>query len=280
MSFGAIGTIMVFHFGQDGSGPAARTNLLGYCWPWRSVRSSAPWSRCPPSASGACTWPWPRWPSACSCHGSCSPRSRPGLPIVHWRFTIFPGGNLVVGRPKLGPSTSTHRPRSSCRHGRLRRARRRSHRDPPQRVRPQARRPWDSPAACATLGLSVVRLKLSVFMLSAAIAGLGGALMAAQLGSVSPDRFDVFLSFEPSHADRRRRHRLGQRRPDGRAAAGVAFLAIANTFDKIGVDHSSASGLTDFAAGHARPPGAHRREPGPQPERRRPRHRRTVLDPA
>ena len=31
-------------------------------------------------------------------------------------------------------------------------------------------------------------------MLSAAIAGVGGALMSAQLGSVNLDRFDIFLS--------------------------------------------------------------------------------------
>ena len=39
----------------------------------------------------------------------------------------------------------------------------------------------DSPAASATLGRAW-SLKLSVFMLSAAIAGVGGALMTAQLG--------------------------------------------------------------------------------------------------
>ncbi len=36
----------------------------------------------------------------------------------------------------------------------------------------------DSPAASATLGQSLLKLKLSVFMLSAAIAGLGGILMS------------------------------------------------------------------------------------------------------
>jgi branched-chain amino acid transport system permease protein len=45
----------------------------------------------------------------------------------------------------------------------------------------------DSEAACATLGLSLTRTKLAVFTLSAAIAGLGGALfgaMATQAGTV------------------------------------------------------------------------------------------------
>jgi branched-chain amino acid transport system permease protein len=45
----------------------------------------------------------------------------------------------------------------------------------------------DSEAACATLGLSLTRTKLAVFTLSAAIAGLGGALfgaMTTQAGAV------------------------------------------------------------------------------------------------
>ncbi len=52
----------------------------------------------------------------------------------------------------------------------------------------------DSPAACATLGMSVVRLKLSVFMLSAAIAGLGGCLYGGQIGAISAERFGLFES--------------------------------------------------------------------------------------
>ncbi len=52
----------------------------------------------------------------------------------------------------------------------------------------------DSPAACATLGLDLTRLKLAVFALSAAMAGVGGALYAGTLGSVSPERFNLFES--------------------------------------------------------------------------------------
>ena len=44
----------------------------------------------------------------------------------------------------------------------------------------------DSEAACATLGLNLVWPRLAVFMLSAGIAGLGGALYGMQLGTVSP----------------------------------------------------------------------------------------------
>ncbi|MCU1393846.1 MAG: inner-rane translocator [Ilumatobacteraceae bacterium] len=52
----------------------------------------------------------------------------------------------------------------------------------------------DSPAACATLGMNIVALKLSVFMISAAIAGLGGCLLAQQSGAVTADRFSLFES--------------------------------------------------------------------------------------
>ncbi|MFG2086807.1 MULTISPECIES: ABC transporter permease [unclassified Spirillospora] len=47
----------------------------------------------------------------------------------------------------------------------------------------------DSPAASAMLGQNLVRLKLSVFMISAAIAGLGGVLMSAATGTVAQENF-------------------------------------------------------------------------------------------
>ena len=51
----------------------------------------------------------------------------------------------------------------------------------------------DSPAACATLGLNMLKLKLSVFTLAAAIAGLGGALHASNLRAIQEDApFTVF----------------------------------------------------------------------------------------
>jgi branched-chain amino acid transport system permease protein len=52
----------------------------------------------------------------------------------------------------------------------------------------------DSPAAAATLGMNVSLLKIGVFMLSAAMAGVGGALYAITLGSVSPDLFSLLAS--------------------------------------------------------------------------------------
>ncbi|MFF0815840.1 ABC transporter permease [Rhodococcus sp. NPDC003318] len=52
----------------------------------------------------------------------------------------------------------------------------------------------DSPAASAMLGQSLVKLKLSVFVLSAGIAGLGGILMSSAMGSVSGESFTIVIS--------------------------------------------------------------------------------------
>jgi len=52
----------------------------------------------------------------------------------------------------------------------------------------------DSPVACATLGLSLTRTKLTVFMLSAAMAGLGGALFAGALTNVGSVEYIMLQS--------------------------------------------------------------------------------------
>ncbi len=49
----------------------------------------------------------------------------------------------------------------------------------------------DSEAACATFGLDLRWPRVGVFTLSAAIAGLGGALYGMQLGSVNQARYDL-----------------------------------------------------------------------------------------
>jgi branched-chain amino acid transport system permease protein len=52
----------------------------------------------------------------------------------------------------------------------------------------------DSPAASATIGMNLTATKMVVFSLSAAMAGVGGALYGSTLGSASPDRFAFFTS--------------------------------------------------------------------------------------
>ncbi|MBI2168042.1 MAG: ABC transporter permease [Actinobacteria bacterium] len=49
----------------------------------------------------------------------------------------------------------------------------------------------DSPAACATLGLDLTRTKLAVFAISAAMAGLGGALLGGVKSVAGPTDFEV-----------------------------------------------------------------------------------------
>lgn len=50
----------------------------------------------------------------------------------------------------------------------------------------------DSPAACATMGMNLTVVKLQVFALSSAIAGVGGALFAGLQQSASADDYTMF----------------------------------------------------------------------------------------
>jgi branched-chain amino acid transport system permease protein len=52
----------------------------------------------------------------------------------------------------------------------------------------------DSPSACVTLGIGMTRTKLAVFTLSAAVAGLGGALYGGAQGAVAPNDFTFLIS--------------------------------------------------------------------------------------
>ena len=54
----------------------------------------------------------------------------------------------------------------------------------------------DSEAACATLGLNLLRTKLTVFAISAGIAGFGGALYSMQLSSITPQNFELVSSLQ------------------------------------------------------------------------------------
>ncbi|HEV2685393.1 MAG TPA: branched-chain amino acid ABC transporter permease [Actinomycetota bacterium] len=52
----------------------------------------------------------------------------------------------------------------------------------------------ESEVAASTMGLNLTRWKLAAFTSSAAIAGLGGCLLAVQIGSVSPASYDFLHS--------------------------------------------------------------------------------------
>ena len=110
----------------------------------------------------------------------------------------------------------------------------------------------NSPAACATLGMNVVRLKLSVFMISAAIAGLGGCLFAQEIGAVTSDRFSLFESMTMLML----LVVAGAGYVSGGLTAGLlygaVFVALENIFTKIGQDYTAFQGwsawLVQFTA--------------------------------
>jgi branched-chain amino acid transport system permease protein len=52
----------------------------------------------------------------------------------------------------------------------------------------------DSPAACATVGMSITRTKLSVFVLAGGMAGLAGALYGGMSGTVTTTQFGFVAS--------------------------------------------------------------------------------------
>ena len=69
----------------------------------------------------------------------------------------------------------------------------------------------DSPAACATLGLNIVRLKLGVFMVSSGIAGLAGVMWACQQRTLANNNgFDGLARALKNWGDSRRGCRKGR----------------------------------------------------------------------
>jgi branched-chain amino acid transport system permease protein len=194
LSFGAIAVIVVYHFGTTGTGTAARTTLWGILL--AAVVTAL--------VGAIIALPALRLRGlylalATMAFGVFVSRmvltERTEREIFGVKFSIFTSGQLAIPRPKIGPFdfNSPDAFMMLCaglfavigigmvylRHSGYGR-------------RLAAMK--DSPAASATLGMSVVRLKLSVFMMSAAIAGIGGVMMAAQVGTVNADRFDILLS--------------------------------------------------------------------------------------
>ena len=98
----------------------------------------------------------------------------------------------------------------------------------------------DSPAACATLGLNLTRLKLGVFMVSSAIAGLAGLMWAAERRTLPNnadfDGFQSLLLFMIAVVG-------GIGYVSGAFIAGI-FLSVLSVvmpdvFDKLGSDYPS-----------------------------------------
>ncbi|ONH28364.1 ABC transporter permease subunit [Pseudofrankia asymbiotica] len=248
VSFGAIGTIIAYHYGITGSGPDTRMTVWGLllaavvCAVVGAL-VALPALRLRGLYLALATMAFGVFVSTMVVADTV-PRV---LPLLHIKFSIFPNGTLNVPRPRLGAidlaDGGTFLMVVTILFavlGVLMVALRRSgygHRLVALK---------DSPAACATLGQNPVRLKLSVFMLSAAIAGLGGALMSSALVSVNPDRFTIFVSLGlvMTVVVAGIGHVSGALA--GGLLAGVGFVALQNVFDKVGTDHSSLHGLFSF----------------------------------
>jgi branched-subunit amino acid ABC-type transport system permease component len=250
LSFGAIGAIVVHHFGITGSGRDARSTLFGYvaaavvCAVVGAL-VALPSLRLRGLYLALSTMAFGVFVTNMLLRDITDRK----LPLLHTEFSIFPSGNLGVARPKFGPIDLVAMPSFLMfvtvlfavlgvglivlRHSSYGR-------------RLTAMK--DSPAASATLGQSLVSLKLSVFMLSAAIAGVGGALMTAQLGSADITRFDIFLSLSLLMLTVVGGIGYVSGALFGGIAAGVLFVALQSTFDKLGVDHPDLEGLFEFLA--------------------------------
>lgn len=250
MSFGAIGSLIVFHYGVTGSGADSRTTIWGYLLAavvcaGVGALVALPALRLRGLYLALATMAFGVFVSRMVLQ-DINPRK---LPILGWEFTIFPGGNIVVPRPEIGPIDLKEQSTFlmavtilfavlgvgliAFRHSNYGR-------------RLAAMK--DSPAAAATLGMNVVKLKLLVFMLSAAIAGVGGALMTAQLGSANLERYIIFLSLSLLMLT----VVGGIGYVSGALFAGIllgiGFQAIDGTFEKLASDQASFEDLFHFLA--------------------------------
>jgi hypothetical protein len=87
------------------------------------------------------------------------------------------------------------------------------------------------------LGQNLVKLKLSVFMLSAAIAGLGGVLLSAESGSVNANTFIIFVSLALVMLTVVGGIGNVAGALMGGILAGTAFQALTSTFTNLSTDH-------------------------------------------
>jgi branched-chain amino acid transport system permease protein len=170
------------------------------------------------------------------------------LPIFHLHYSIFPNGTLQIPALKVGPidlsSSKTFLTTSTCIFvligiGLI--ALRRSNYG--RRLTAMK----DSPAAAATLGQNLIKLKLSVFMISAAIAGLGGVLLSSATGSVSDTTFIIFISLALVMLTVVGGIGSVAGALMGGVLAGTAFNALTSTFTNLATDHSGAGPWTFLA---------------------------------
>jgi branched-chain amino acid transport system permease protein len=91
-----------------------------------------------------------------------------------------------------------------------------------------------SEVAASAIGIKPVRAKITVFALSAAIAGIGGTMLASLQGSASIDEFSSFVGLFWIVLV----VTLGTRTVDGAVNAGMAFILMPELLDVLGVSSS------------------------------------------
>ncbi|MEO9140517.1 MAG: ABC transporter permease [Jatrophihabitans sp.] len=108
----------------------------------------------------------------------------------------------------------------------------------------------DSPVALSMLGQNLIGLKLGVFALSAAIAGLGGILMSTALGTVNVGNFDILLSLSLVMLTVSAGIGYVTGALAGGVLAGVGFAVLVGTFNNLGTSNpgsaSTYSALASF----------------------------------
>jgi branched-subunit amino acid ABC-type transport system permease component len=239
VSFGAIATIIVFHLGLSGTGPAQRitvwgivvgvvvTALVGGLIALPALRLRGLYLALATLAFGVFV--------SDMIIADILPHV---LPIFHVHFSIFPNGTLQIPPPKIGPidltSPKTFLTVSTCVFvlvgvGLI--ALRRSSYG--RRLTAMK----DSPAAAATLGQNLVKLKLSVFMISAAIAGLGGILLSAATVNVDDTTYIIFVSLALVMLTVVGGIGNVAGALMGGILAGTAFTALTSTFTNLSTDH-------------------------------------------
>ncbi|MBO0732014.1 MAG: hypothetical protein J2P57_22330, partial [Acidimicrobiaceae bacterium] len=254
ISFGAIATMVVFHNGITGHGLAARTTLLGILLgvvvtALVGALVALPALRLRGLYLGLATMAFGVFLTDMVLMDANPHR----LPLLHTRFSLFsagPGINSLVMPPlKVGPLDLANGTTflvtnavvfSVIGIGLV------ALRNSGYGRRLAAMK--DSPAASATLGQSLLRLKLGVFMLSAAIAGLGGVLLATALGSVTPDNFSIFLSLSLLMLTVVAGISYVSGALFGGLLSGVGFALIVTTFQNLEAHHAGVHGVYSLLA--------------------------------
>ena len=91
-----------------------------------------------------------------------------------------------------------------------------------------------SEVASSAIGINPVRAKITVFALSAAIAGIGGTMLASLQGSASIEEYSSFIGLFWIVLV----VTLGTRTVDGAVNAGMAFILVPELLDVLGVSSS------------------------------------------